>query len=260
MKNKTLSVVKIGGNIIEDNVKLKSFLELFARLQTPKILVHGGGKRATELGEQLGVTAQMVGGRRITDAQSLEIALMVYAGLINKNIVACLQAKGCNAIGLSGADGNSVFAHRRPVKEIDFGFVGDVDGVNNRTISALLNAGLVPVFCALTHDGQGQMLNTNADTIASEIAIGMSPLYTTILYYCFEKQGVLRDKKDEDSVIRHIDTARYRELLDSGTIADGMLPKMENCFHALRQQVSRVCIGDDRMLQPGHTNFTTLSL
>ena len=260
MKAETLSVVKIGGNIIEDQDKLSAFLDLFAGLQAPKILVHGGGNRATELAGQMGVRAQIVDGRRITDAPGLEIALMVYAGLINKNIVACLQARACNAIGLSGADGNAIVAHRRPVKEIDFGFVGDVDKVNQNSVTALLHAGLVPVFCALTHDGQGQMLNTNADTIASEIAIAMSALYTTTLFYCFEKQGVLMDRHDEASVIRHIDANRYRELLDNGNIADGMLPKMENCFHALKRQVAKVCIGDMRMLQPGYSHYTTITL
>lgn len=260
MNAETLSVVKIGGNIIEDQDTLSAFLDLFAGLQAPKILVHGGGNRATELAGQMGVKSQIVGGRRITDAPGLEIALMVYAGLINKNIVAGLQARACNAIGLSGADGNAIVAHRRPVKEIDFGFVGDVDTVNKNSVTALLHAGLVPVFCALTHDGQGQMLNTNADTIASEIAIAMGSLYTTTLYYCFEKKGVLLDRQDEESVIRHIDANRYRELLENGTIADGMLPKMENCFHALKRQVARVCIGDMQMLQPGYSQFTTITL
>lgn len=260
MKKEPLSVVKIGGNIIGDHDRLSAFLDLFSGLPAPKILVHGGGNRATEVAKQMGVSAQIVGGRRITDAPGLEIALMVYAGLINKNIVAGLQARNCNAIGLSGADGNSISAHRRPVKEIDFGYVGDVETVNQNTVAALLKAGLAPVFCALTHDGQGQMLNTNADTIASEIAIGMSAMYPATLYYCFEKQGVLSDRDDEESVIRHIDADSYRELLKNGAIADGMLPKMENCFHALQRQVSRVCIGDMRMLQPGYSHFTTITL
>lgn len=260
MSKTELSVVKVGGNVIENPSVLTALLELFAQLPGNKILVHGGGKKATDLALQLGITPKIVGGRRITDAASLEIALMVYGGLINKTLVAGLQARGCNALGLSGADGGALYAHRRPVKELDYGYVGDMDGVNQKTVTSLLQAGFVPIFCALTHDGQGQMLNTNADTIASELAIGMSSDYDTVLYYCFEKAGVLSDREDETSVIRHIDSVRYRELLENGTIADGMLPKLENCFHALRHRVGKVCIGDIRMLQEGHHDFTTLTL
>lgn len=260
MKKEALTIVKIGGNVIEDPKTLTAFLELFSRLDSLKILVHGGGKQATIVGEQMGVKTKMAGGRRITDSRSLDIAIMVYAGLINKNLVAGLQARGCNALGISGADGNSIYAVRRPVREIDYGYAGDVVGVNNRTISNLLGAGFIPVFCALTHDGQGQMLNTNADTIASEVAIGLSLKYETTLYYCFEKAGVLADRDDDSSVIREIDSAEYRKLSETGTISDGMLPKLQNCFHALEQKVSRVCIGDIRMLQPGHSLFTTLKL
>lgn len=259
MKQK-LSIVKIGGNIIEDSAVLPEFLSLFAALANPKILVHGGGKRATALGDRLGIEAQMINGRRITDAASLELAVMVYAGLLNKGIVAGLQAHNCNALGLCGADGNAIYAHKRPVKEINFGFVGDIDGVNAPFLSGLLKAGLTPVFCALTDDGNGQLLNTNADTIASEIAIGLSGDYDTTLYYCFEKQGVLRNLDEPGSVIREINTASYQQLLEAGTIAEGMLPKMENCFYALRRQVGRVCIGDMNMFSEGHTLFTTLRL
>ena len=260
MMKKPLSVIKIGGNVIEDKSALKVLLDLFSTLEGHKILVHGGGKRATELGEQLGIKAELVNGRRITNAQSLEITLMVYAGLLNKEIVAQLQARACNAIGLSGADGNSIYAHKRPVKTIDFGYVGDVDGVNTATLSSLLESGLVPVFCALTHDGKGQMLNTNADTIASEIAIGMSPFYETTLYFCFEKPGVLRDVNDESSVIKTIDSGVYRELLEQEVIAGGMMPKLENCFHALENRVSKVCVGNISMLRPGVEQYTTLTL
>lgn len=256
----TLSVVKIGGNVIEEEAALSEFLDLFSKLPSPAILVHGGGKRATTIGAQLGIEARMIHGRRLTDAPSLEIAIMVYAGLINKNIVASLQARNCNAIGLCGADGNAVFAHKRPVKEVDFGFVGDVDGVNTSLVSKLLQAGLVPVFCALTHDGNGQLLNTNADTIASEIAIGMSEKYNTTLYYCFENQGVLRDLRKPSSVIEAIDSKSFPQLLEAGIIAEGMLPKMENCFHALRRHVGKVCIGNVQMLKPNHTLYTTLTL
>ena len=259
MKEK-LSIVKIGGNIIENNDDLSHFIELFSNLNGAKILVHGGGKRATQIGEKLGIKAQMSGGRRITDSKSLEVVVMVYAGLVNKNIVASLQANNCNAIGLSGADGNCIKAHKRPVKEIDYGYAGDIDQINDQVITDLLKAGLIPVFCALTHDQKGQLLNTNADTIASEIAIGMSDKYKTTLYYCFEKKGVLEEVNDEDSVIKHIDTKLYQQLLNQGTIADGMLPKLENCFHALNKNVSRVCIGDTNMLLDGSNQFTTITL
>ncbi|PCJ98853.1 MAG: acetylglutamate kinase [Flavobacteriaceae bacterium] len=255
-----LAIVKIGGNVIENKTELAKFLSSFSLMAEPKILVHGGGKLATELGKKLGIASKMVGGRRITDAQSLELITMVYAGLANKNIVAQLQAKHCNAIGLSGADGNSIQAHKRPVKEIDFGFVGDIDGVNEETISNLLKVGFVPVFCAMSHDGKGQLLNTNADTIASEIAIGMSNEYETTLYYCFEKKGVLLDVENDDSVVKHINSETYQELLEKKIIADGMLPKMHNCFHALNNNVQKVCIGDVSMLATKSTLFTTLTL
>lgn len=255
-----LSIVKIGGNVIENTTELTKFLQYFSELNGPKILVHGGGKLATELGNKLGIKAQMVNGRRITDAQSLEITTMVYGGLANKNIVAQLQAHGCNAIGLSGADANTIKAHKRPVGEVDFGLVGDVESVNAKNIESLLQGGFTPVFCAITHDGKGQLFNTNADTIASEIAIGMSETYRTILYYCFEKKGVLLDISDEDSVIKNIDSNSYQELLQKKIIADGMLPKLENCFHALQKKVNKVCIGDISMLRPTSTLFTTITL
>ncbi len=258
MKQK-LSIVKIGGNVIEDSQELSNFLMYFVQLEGPKILVHGGGKLASQLAEKLGVESKMVGGRRITDAEGLKVITMVYAGLANKNIVARLQANQCNAIGLSGADANSIRAHKRPVKEIDYGFAGDVDGVNAHTIAILLNAGLTPVFCAMTHDGKGQLLNTNADTIASELAIGLSGAYKTTLYYCFEKKGVLYDVSDGTSVVRHIDQKRYKQLLHDGVIADGMLPKLENCFHALDKGVQQVCIGDISMIDPKSDLFTTIT-
>lgn len=255
-----MSIIKIGGNILENQAALSEFLDLFAGVPAPKILVHGGGKRTTELSRQLGVKVEMVDGRRITNTRSLEIAIMVYAGLFNKKLVAGLQGRNCNAIGLSGADADTIQAHKRPVKEIDYGFAGDVDGINNKSIHALLQSGLTPVFCALTHDGQGQLLNTNADTIASELAIGMSDLYETILFYCFEKPGVLSERDNDDSVITSITKAKYLSLLDEGVIADGMLPKLENCFHALGKHVKQVCIGDMNMFREGHTQFTTLTL
>lgn len=259
MKQK-LAIVKIGGNVIENKIELAKFLALFSKIEGPKILVHGGGKLATNFAKRLGIESKLVGGRRITDAESLEIITMTYAGLVNKNIVAQLQANNCNAIGLSGADGNAIKAHKRPVKEIDFGFVGDVDKVNAATVTSLVKADLTPVFCALTHDGNGQLLNTNADTIASEIAIGMSADYDTTLYYCFEKKGVLMDIADEDSVVKNINPTSYQKLLSDKIIADGMLPKLENCFHALKASVNKVCIGDTSMLHPSSTLFTTITL
>ncbi|MDP5061636.1 MAG: acetylglutamate kinase [Maribacter sp.] len=259
MKNK-LSVVKIGGNVIEDEKALAIFLTAFAKLEGLKILVHGGGKLATQLATKLGIESKMIDGRRITDAETVDIITMVYGGLANKKIVAQLQAKKINAIGLSGADGDSIHAHKRPVKEIDYGFVGDIDGVNSDLISNLLSINLTPVFCALSHDGAGQLLNTNADTIASEIAIGMAKTYETTLYYCFEKKGVLLDITDDNSVVKHINKTTYKELLSEGVIADGMLPKLHNCFHALNNTVEKVCLGDVTMLDKNTELFTTLTL
>lgn len=255
-----LSIVKIGGNVIENEAELERFIHLFSEMEGPKILVHGGGKLATQLASKLGIASKMVNGRRITDAETLDIITMVYAGLTNKNIVAKLQSKHCNAIGLSGADADSIQAHKRPVKEIDFGFVGDIDGVNTTTISNLVSLGLTPVFCAMSHDGNGQLLNTNADTIASELAIGLGEKYDTTLYYCFEKPGVLMDVTDEASVVKHIDTKKYKELLQEGIIADGMLPKLENCFHALHHNVKSVCLGNMFMLDQKNDLFTTITL
>ncbi len=256
----TLSIVKIGGNVIENVDELEKFLLLFSKLPDPKILVHGGGKLATLLAGKLGIESQLVGGRRITDAKSLEVITMVYAGLTNKNIVTKLQSQGINAIGLSGADGNLILAHKRPIKEIDFGYVGDIDIVNSSAIENLISANFTPVFCALTHDGKGQLLNTNADTIASEIAIGMSGSYKTTLYYCFEKNGVLLDIDDENSVVQHMNHTSYQELLSKRIIVDGMLPKLENCFHALQKNVTKVCIGNISMLNPSSNLFTTITL
>lgn len=256
----TLAIVKIGGNVLENKDELTKFLNFFAALEGAKILVHGGGKLATQMATHLGIESKMVAGRRITDAKSLEVITMVYAGLTNKNIVAQLQARNCNALGLTGADANAIQAHKRPIKDIDYGFVGDVDGVDSTVISTLLTAGLCPVFCAMTHDGDGQLLNTNADTIASEIAIGMSGLFETSLYYCFEKKGVLMDISNEDSVVKHIDTNKYNQLLEQGIIADGMLPKLTNCFHALNQNVHQVCIGDISMIHKKSDLFTTITL
>jgi acetylglutamate kinase len=255
-----LSIVKIGGNIIEDDSALDAFIKLFSNLEGKKILVHGGGKRATAIASKLGIESKMVNGRRITDAETLEVITMVYGGLVNKNIVAKLQALNINALGLTGADLNSIASEKRPVKEVDFGFVGDVKKVAHESIDKLVKADFTPVFCAITHDGNGQLLNTNADTITSQVAIGMSKLYETSIYYCFELNGVLEDINDKNSVIKHIDSKLYKELLEKGIIADGMLPKLENCFDALRNGVNNINMGNTSMLTKANDNFTKITL
>lgn len=255
---KTLKIVKIGGNIIDNEKALSDFLVEFSKLNGPKLLVHGGGKLATKLANQMGVEVKMTNGRRITDADTLDIATMVYAGKINKTIVAQLQANNCNAIGFSGADGNTITSVKRPVKEVDFGFVGDVECVNTEVLELLINNNITPVFCALTHDKKGQLFNTNADTIASELAIGFAKNYNVELYYCFEKNGVLKDVNNDDSVIENINTETYQYLTEKGIIADGMLPKLNNCFHAIDNNVSKVCIGKSEMLFQTNSKFTTI--
>ena len=255
-----LSIIKIGGNIIEDATSLDDFLTLFSNLEGKKILVHGGGKRATHIASKLGIESKMVAGRRITDGETLEVITMVYGGLVNKNIVAKLQALNTNAIGLTGADSNSIQSEKRPVKEVDFGFVGDVKKVASNSINTLIKADFTPVFCAITHDGKGQLLNTNADTIASQVAIGMSQHYETSIYYCFELNGVLKDISDKESVIKKINANTYQKLLADGIIADGMLPKLENCFDALSNGVSKVIMGNTSILTKENDNFTTITL
>ncbi len=248
---KSLHVIKIGGNIIDDPEQLESFLNDFSKLDGHKILVHGGGKIATKLSADLGIESELIEGRRVTDAESLKVVAMVYAGLINKNIVAGLQKHNCNAIGLAGADGNIIRAKKRPLKtiadgrQIDYGFVGDLDdnSVDAQAIYKLVQAGFTPVFSAITHDGNGQLLNTNADTIASVIAVAMSGLYTTSLVYCFEKSGVLRDVGDEGSVIKTIDPDEYKQLKKEGVIHSGMIPKLDNAFEAISKGLGEVCIG-----------------
>ncbi|MGV8813258.1 MAG: acetylglutamate kinase [Gelidibacter sp.] len=256
---KTLKIVKIGGNIIDNEAALSSFLEGFAAIESPKILIHGGGKLATQLANQLGLEVKMIDGRRITDKATLDLITMVYAGKINKNIVAKLQSKKCNAIGFSGADGNTIVSKKRPIKTIDYGLVGDVIKVNTKILQVLLEHKVTPVFCALTHDQKGQLLNTNADTIASELAIGFADHYQTELYYCFEKNGVLKDVNDEDSVIKQITTKNYQSLIDDKIISDGMLPKLNNCIHAIEKNVHKVCIGKPEMLFESNANFTTIT-
>jgi acetylglutamate kinase len=257
---KKLSVIKIGGNVIDNSEKLHQFLLDFTALPGDKILIHGGGKIATELGASLGVEAKMVEGRRITDIETLRIVTMVYAGLINKNMVAQLQAKGCNAIGLTGADGNVIKAVKRPVKDIDYGYVGDLDAasVSAETLSSLLNAGLVPILCAITHDGDTQLLNTNADTIASAVAVAMSSFYETSLVYCFEKRGVMRDIDDDNSLVTEIRMEQFDTLKNEGVVSGGMIPKLHNAFEAIKSGVSAVYIGKaDELPQISGNNFGT---
>lgn len=239
-----LHVIKIGGNVIDNPSALEKFLLDFSRVDDLKILIHGGGKLATQFAEKLGVEQTMVEGRRITDAETLKIATMVYAGFINKNIVAKLQSQHCNAIGLSGADGNAIQSSKRKVKAIDYGFVGDIEsaGVNVNFISSLLDGGVVPVFSAITHNKEGQLLNTNADTIASALAVALSKKYEVQLNYCFEKKGVLRDVDDDTSVINTITSDSYKQLLAEGVIFKGMIPKLDNAFDAIKNGVSSVMI------------------
>ena len=240
-----LTIIKIGGNVIDNSENLHHFLQDFTSLEGPKILIHGGGKIATETSASLGIEAKMVDGRRITDIDTLRVVTMVYAGLINKNIVAQLQAKGANAIGLTGADGNIIKAKKRPVKEIDYGFVGDLDesSVSVISLTNLLQAGFVPVLCAITHDGETQLLNTNADTIASAVAVAMSSAYETHLVYCFEKKGVLKDINDDATVVREIRSSDFEPLKADGTVAGGMIPKLHNAFEAINKGVTSVYIG-----------------
>jgi acetylglutamate kinase len=255
-----LSIIKIGGNIIEDEASLTAFLKLFSNLEGKKILVHGGGKRATAMATKLGIASKMINGRRITDAETLEVITMVFGGLVNKNIVAKLQALQVDAIGLTGADVNSIKSKKRPIREIDYGFVGDVKEVASNSIDTLIQADFTPVFCAITHDGKGQLLNTNADTIASQIAVGMSKMYKTSVYYCFELNGVLKDFNDKKSVIKRINFETYQQLLKEGIITDGMIPKLDNCFDALNKGVHKVYIGNTAMFTEENEFFTTIML
>jgi len=255
-----VSVVKIGGNLIEDDADLEQVLSNFTKMQGLKILVHGGGKLATQLATKLGIETKMIDGRRVTDKQTLEVITMVYGGLVGKTIVSKLQSKNCNAISISGADINSIQSVKRPVKEHDFGYVGDISRVNAESFITLLNANITPVCCAITHDGNGQLLNTNADTIASEIAIALSKEFEVSLYYCFEKKGVLKDIADQNSVITDIDLKSYENLKNQGIIADGMLPKLHNCCHALEHNVHRVYIGSIDMLSNPNEIKTSLRL
>lgn len=260
MNKPEVTVYKIGGGIIDDAAELIKFLSLLAQVAGPKILVHGGGKGASTMMRELGLVPQLVNGRRITDAGTLDIVTMFYAGKTNKQVVAELQKLGVNALGLSGADGNVIWGHKRPVQDVDYGFVGDLTpaSVNNSLLKNLLDSGITPVLCPIIHDGQGQLLNTNADTIASAVAVALADSFSVTLHYCFEKNGVLRDVSDNQSVITEINSATYTDLKQQGIIADGMLPKLENAFAALNQGIAKVVVG--HALNIGSALHTTLCL
>ncbi len=242
-KKEQLTIVKVGGAVVEDEARLSRLISDFSRISGHKILVHGGGRRATQVASLMGIESRMVGGRRITDSDMLGVVTMVYGGLVNKNIVAKLQSCGVNALGLTGADMDIVRSHRRPVKDgVDFGFVGDVDRVDAAALSRLLESGVAPVLAPLTHDGHGTMLNTNADTMASEAARALASMYDVTLIYSFEKPGVLADAGDESSVIPVITRDDFNRYVADGTVADGMIPKLENALAAVDAGVGRVVI------------------
>lgn len=238
----SLTLIKVGGKIVEEASSLQRLLTDFAAISGHKLLVHGGGRSATRIAEQLGIESRMVDGRRITDAETLRVVTMVYGGLVNKNIVAGLQARGVNALGLTGADMDVIRSVKRPVKDIDYGYVGDVERVDARLLGDLIARGVVPVMAPLTHDGAGNLLNTNADTIASETARALAARFDVTLIYCFEKKGVLRDPDDEDSVIPSLNRRSFEALTADGTIAGGMIPKIENALAAIKAGVKRVII------------------
>jgi acetylglutamate kinase len=242
MKEK-LTIVKVGGAVVEDELQLSQLLKDFSAIEGRKVLVHGGGRKATKMAERLGIETKMVEGRRITDADMLEVVTMVYGGLVNKNLVARLQANGVNALGLTGADADAIRSHKRPLKNgVDYGFVGDVDLANGEMLGRLIEAGITPVMAPLTHDGEGHILNTNADTIASETAKALAKLYDVTLIFSFEKKGVLRNPDDDDSVIATINHADFTRYKADGTISGGMLPKIENALNAVDAGVSKVII------------------
>lgn len=237
-----LTIIKVGGKIVEEADTLARLLDDFASIPGYKLLVHGGGRSATKVAAQLGIESTMVNGRRVTDAETLKVVTMVYGGLVNKNIVAGLQARGVNAIGLTGADMNAILSVKRPVKDVDYGFVGDVKEVNGKMLSSLISQGIVPVMAPLTHDGKGNILNTNADTIAGETAKGLAPFFDVTLVFCFEKKGVLSDENDDDSVIPVITPELFRKYTEEGVIQGGMIPKLENSFSAIVNGVKQVII------------------
>lgn len=244
-----LFIIKIGGNVIDDPDQIIFFLSSFSKIRGKKILVHGGGKIATGIGEKLGIQSNYIDGRRITDDDTIDLVTMVYGGLVNKKLVARLQSMDCNAIGISGADADLLPARKRPVREIDFGWVGDLeDNINSTSWKLFVENGLTPVVAPLTHDSMGHLLNTNADTIASALAINLASHYEISLIYCFEKNGVLLDINDMDSVIRNLDINKYRQLKESKSLFDGILPKIENAFEACNKGVKEVIIGNSAQL------------
>jgi acetylglutamate kinase len=256
-----LYVIKIGGNIIDDETLLTAFLKKFADIPSKKILVHGGGKLATRMGEKLGIPQQMINGRRITDEETLKVVIMVYAGYINKRIVAQLQSLNCNALGLTGADGNGILSHKRGNTGIDYGFAGDIDVVDADWFKQFLDKGLSLVIAPITHDGKSQLLNTNADTVAQEIAKSLSDFFNVTLVYSFEKSGVLRDVDNENSVIDKLYLGYYRELKETEKIFAGMIPKLDNAFTAINAGVGKVIIGKGEQLDQliAGTSGTTIS-
>jgi acetylglutamate kinase len=261
MENKKpVTLIKIGGNIIDNPTELAQFLSDFSKIEGNRVLVHGGGKSATKMAESIGLVPQMIDGRRITDAAMLDVVVMIYAGQINKNIVAQLQGKNTNAMGFSGADGNLIQSDKRNHPTINYGFVGDVKKVNTQLLETLLSTDIVPVFCAITHDGKGQLLNTNADTIASELAIALSEVFDVTLNYCFEKPGVLYDAEDDSSVIENINQELYSKLKTEKAIHSGMIPKLDNCFNSLSKGVQKIKIGHHRLLQDKTALYTTITL
>lgn len=247
-----LTVIKVGGKIVEDEATLSQLLKDFSSIEGAKVLVHGGGRSATKIAAELGIESTMIGGRRVTDAEMLKVVTMVYGGLVNKNIVARLQAIGINALGLTGADMNVMLSHKRPLKKVkmddgteqmvDFGFVGDVDKADGQMLAKLISEGVVPIMAPLTHDGQGSLLNTNADTIASETAKALAPFFDVTLMYSFEHAGVLTDPDDEDSVIPLITAESFEQLKADGTVNGGMIPKIENALNAVNAGVKQVII------------------
>lgn len=239
---KPITIIKVGGKIVEQPDTLNQLLNDFARIPGDKLLVHGGGRSATQMATRLGIETKMIDGRRVTDSEMLQVVTMVYGGLVNKNIVAQLQSRGINALGLTGADMNVIQSHRRPANPIDFGFVGDVDKVDGNRLNNIISQGIVPVMAPLTHDRQGSLLNTNADTIAGEVAKALTPYYDVTLIYCFEKAGVLADENDDNSVIPHITHEDFLRLKDEGVIQGGMIPKLQNSFDAIEQGVTQVII------------------
>ncbi len=254
-----INVIKVGGAVLEDKAATMEFLSRFASIPGPKVLVHGGGRLATSFCERLGIGSVMIEGRRVTDAQTLEIVTMTYAGLVNKTVVAQLQALGVNAFGICGADFSCIMSEKRPVKGgIDYGFVGDVRKVDVSVLAEMASKGIVPVVAPLTHDGKGQLLNTNADTMASETAKALAGQFDVTLTYCFEKKGVLSDPSDEDSLIKEINAESYAALKEGGTVSGGMIPKLDNAFAALKAGVGKVVITSAKNLEEGNGTSITL--